>query len=108
MRDELIKAVESMVDEELQSSMEKLFNSTHEGYAVILKEVDELKDEIEGKDRINESIEWLWRCVKNNSKYTKNSIKQIENAAINAACEAIQVAAMCKKFAKSIDENWRD
>lgn len=54
------------------------FNSSHEGYAVILEELDE-----------------LWDHVKANTGYTEN-----------ARIEAIQIAAMAIKYALMIEERW--
>lgn len=67
LKDEIFKAVRAEVD----TATEKFaaFNSTHEGYAVILEELDE-----------------LWECVKQNDQTT---------AMYN---EAIQVAAMAIRF----------
>ena len=64
--------VVSDVVEEIQKSMIKhpLFNSTHEGYGVILEELDELWDEV---------------------KKREPNIK-------NMRAEAVQVAAMAMKF----------
>ena len=63
-----------LVLNELDSAMEKfpLFNSSHEGYAVILEEMDELWDEVK------------------NNKNPKSIVNQKK--------EAIQIGAMAIKF----------
>ena len=70
------------------------FHSAHEGYAVIQEEVDELKEDM---DRINCRITSLRVRVRFNSS-CEEIVLRIYDDAINAACEAIQVAAMCRKF----------
>jgi hypothetical protein len=64
------------VNEELGRAMQgnKPFNSMHEGYAVILEEMDELKTEV-------------WKSPKKHSDRTQHARK-----------EAIQVAAMAIRF----------
>jgi hypothetical protein len=78
MKENLTKeeAIELVV-KELDSANEKfpLFNSSHEGYAVILEEVDELWDEIKG------------------NKDPMSLVRQKD--------EAVQVAAMAIKFLMS-------
>ena len=66
-----------LISEEVDSAMKKfpLFNSSHEGYAVILEEMDELWDEIK------------------NNKYPMSSMNQKK--------EAIQIGAMAVKFLMS-------
>lgn len=70
------------------------FHSQHEGYAVIQEEVDELKEDTK---RINGRIACLWDMVRFNNS-CEELVSRIFDDAINAACEAIQVAAMCRKF----------
>ena len=108
MRAKLLKQVENLVNEELQLSMEKfpLFHSAHEGFAIILEELIELHEELEDSGKIHNSIQRLWSMVRNNSNYKDTAINQIEQHAINAACEAIQVAAMCRKFKES-EKRWQ-
>jgi len=100
----LIVQVEKLTEEELKNSMIKfpLFNSTHEGYAVIKEEVEEAAEELEN---VNFSLSSIWRNVKINDKET--AIKHaghLKDFAIKLAAEAIQVAAMAQKFTDSFKE----
>ena len=88
--------VRALVDKELAAANKQFpqFHSAHEGYAVIQEEVDELKEDM---DRINGRIPSLRARVRFNNS-CEELVSRIFDDAINAACEAIQVAAMCKKF----------
>lgn len=88
--------VRELVEVELTSANERFpqFHSAHEGYAVIQEEVDELKEDM---DRITCRITSLRARVRFNNS-CEELVSRIYDDAVNAACEAIQVAAMCKKF----------
>lgn len=88
--------IEKLVEKELAAADEKFpqFNSPHEGYAVILEEMDELKGEIE---YCNILMTEIWRNIKINERCL-SIIRSLRVKAIEASCEAIQVAAMCDKF----------
>ena len=88
--------IRALVDKELAAANERFpqFHSAHEGYAVIQEEVDELKEDM---NRINGRTACLWDMVRFNNN-CEELVWRIYDNAINAACEAIQVAAMCKKF----------
>ena len=88
--------VRVLVGKELAAANKQFpqFHSQHEGYAVIQEEVDELKEDM---DRINGRITSLRARVRFNNS-CEELVSRIYDDAINAACEAIQVAAMCKKF----------
>ena len=88
--------VRALVDKEFAAANERFpqFHSAHEGYAVIQEEVDELKEDM---DRITCRITSLRARVRFNNS-CEELVSRIYDDAVNAACEAIQVAAMCKKF----------
>lgn len=88
--------VRVLVGKELAAANKQFpqFHSAHEGYAVIQEEVDELKEDM---DRINGRIPSLRARVRFNNS-CEELVSRIYDDAVNAACEAIQVAAMCKKF----------
>lgn len=98
---ELLKSVEKLAAEELVRTYEKhpAFNSSHEGYAVILEEVDE-------KDAINDVSTltgYLWNYVKTDCcEEQKCRAGMLKKYAIHAAAEAIQVAAMAQKYMDSV------
>lgn len=99
---EMKAAVEKLVEKELESANQKfpMFRSDHEGAAVIFEEIEETKDSlIDTEYQFGE----MWKCIKDNmSGYP--FIERLYAHAIEAACEAIQVAAMAQKFIDSQKE----
>lgn len=94
--------IEKLVSKELQSANDKfgMFNSLHEGYAVILEEFDESKDDL---NVLEMDLNYLWYCIKKDfidEDFYKN-LSVIKTDAISLAVEAIQVAAMAQKFVDS-------
>lgn len=90
--------VRDLVAVELAAANERFpqFHSQHEGYAVVLEEMDELKIDVYNADQY---LSYVWDSIKDNSSgRTRKNVMIIKGIAIDAACEAIQVAAMCKKF----------
>lgn len=102
---ELKKEVEAATRAELNRASAKfpLFNSPHEGYAVILEELEESKEAL---DVVTSSMAVMWDRVRGKEvasfleKETRPTA--IYNQAIEAACEIIQTAAMLLKYETSI------
>lgn len=98
--EELLKEVGRLVNEELinanENNQEK-FNSMHEGYAVILEEIQEAEEEL---DRVKRKMNTVWGAIRRD-EYPKDSIDMVRYCAKLVACEAIQVAAMSQKFINS-------
>jgi len=87
----------ALVEEELAAAMEEhpLFASAHEGYAVLLEEVEEAEKELR---EVQEHLDRLWKHVKcDNEGHMLHAACYVYNSAINLAAEAVQVAAMAKK-----------
>lgn len=96
--------VENLVQKELADANKKfpLFNSAHEGYAILLEEIDELKFEMLQIKKIRKD---LWKCIKRNERENDcimSHATTLECRAVFAAVEAIQVAAMCEKLRMSL------
>lgn len=88
--------VRVLVGKELAAANKQFpqFHSAHEGYAVIQEEADELK---EATDKVIGRMISLWSRVKYGND-PERLLQMISEDAVNASVEAIQVAAMCKKF----------
>ena len=72
------------------------FHSTHEGYAVLLEEVEEAKDAMH---EVDVCLQMLWEYTKKNfPRKAQEYAERVEKYAMHLAAEAIQVAAMAKKF----------
>lgn len=82
-----------------------LFNSKHEGYAVIMEEVEEAQEAMES---VTSAMAVMWDEVRGKevAYFLKENIKptQIYKDAINAACEMVQVAAMLLKYDMSLGD----
>jgi hypothetical protein len=98
------KDIELLVEKELKSANEKfpMFASAHEGYAVLLEEVEEAELELVS---CKNCLDALWYEVKSNNKDLKKSATlRLKQLAQNLSCEAIQVAAMAQKFIDSSED----
>lgn len=93
------KEIEALVKRELEEAnkIHPPFSSTHEGYAVILEETEELAEESEEIEKI---IKTWWAYLRKDEDIAiqKNRVENIRKHAVNAVKEAIQVIAMCDKF----------
>jgi len=96
---EIIEGIKVLATKELISANNKfpMFQSTHEGYAVLLEEVEEVNLELL---RVKRKMSRVWYRTKRN-KSTVADIEEMRDIAINMAAESIQVIAMCQKFIDS-------
>lgn len=104
--DVITKDVRALAKKELAAANRRfwMFASPHEGYAVIREELDELIDEVR-KLHFGLTIR-LWRDVQRNEPMKREHLNLIYGVAIHAAVEAIQLAAMVKKYERSQRHNW--
>ena len=89
-----------LVAEELMAAnmINPPFHSTHEGYAVLKEEIEEAKQAL---DEAEACLEMVWACIKKDRPRAFEYAEHIEKHAIHLAAEAIQVAAMARKFIDS-------
>lgn len=90
--------IPSLVGTELRNANEinPPFHSMHEGYAVMLEEVEETKEALKSVEAF---LTLIWNRVRwNETKAAMQMAEELEAKAIHLAAEAIQVAAMARKF----------
>lgn len=89
----------NQIDTELRNIPEKYqknFNSTHEGYAVILEEVRELEQEVFfGEKKCREKFEGDL-----NREWAKDAADKMHKDRMREEC--IQIAAMCARFIQEL------
>ena len=72
------------------------YHSLHEGYAVLLEEVEETERDL---DYIKNHLAMLWDAVKvDDENEVKSNARIIGLDAVELAKEACQLAAVCKKI----------
>ena len=79
------------------------YNSDHEGYAVLMEEIEEADSDLK---YIQDKLCDLWKEIKIDDypNYKKETIKRIIKQAKNLAMEACQIAAVGQKFLESFGE----
>ncbi len=96
-------AVQRLSELELQDANKKFpqFHSLHEGYAVLLEELDEAKEEM---STLQVYQERLWPLVRTgNAQLAREFSSRIRETAVDLAVEAIQAAAMAQKICDGLD-----
>ena len=88
--------VAKLVENELEAANERFpqFHSEHEGWAVMQEEAEELQEECA---RLEMAMEQLWHRIRDGIQ-TAQHVALVGQYAEAAACEAIQVAAMARKY----------
>lgn len=95
------KSVKQAVCYELQNIVKKygpVYNSTHEAYAVLREEADEVN---EATERLEAQLSEIWTNVKMNWKDDKR-LYGAKETALQIALEAVQVAAVCERFIETL------
>lgn len=96
--------VKFLVNKEYEAVNEthKPIASLHEGYAVLLEEVEETREAI---SRVEHHIAIMWKHLRENSEESSvRRVDYIKAQAIETACEAIQVAAVCRRILDGYEE----
>lgn len=98
---ELVEKVEKLANDELERANEEhtLFHSLHEGFAVLMEEIDEA---IERNQLAMTSKEKLWAAIKDdlNNEAILYAL-EVQRYLTEATAEMIQCVAMCKKIIES-------
>lgn len=92
------RLIPALVDAELKEANRQNppFHSMHEGYAVLKEEVEETEEALEV---VKDYLASMWRNIRrDDTPCVKIAAEYLEHRAIHMAAEAIQVAAMAKKF----------
>ena len=71
------------------------FHSNHEFWAVLKEEVEELQ---ERSAYIASKFDLFWKAVRGDAVLNQDTLNIVRKNAINAACEAVQVAAVIDKY----------
>ena len=72
------------------------YNSLHEGYAVLLEEVEEAESEM---NRVKEELSELWLCIKqNDNKGAAEALRRIQAHSYFMLQETTQINAVTQKF----------
>ena len=99
MREELTKQINAAIRDELAAAKKKYStnNSRHEGYAVLLEEFEEMRDELEDLDAYMDRI---WKNTKSNvsTEIYQDFLERARKKARLLIAEAIQTAAMIDKM----------
>ena len=92
-QEHILSAIEK--EKEAAISNHGYFHSDHEFWAVLKEEVEELQ---ERSAYIASKFDLFWRAVRGDAVLNQDTLNIVRKNAINAACEAVQVAAVIDKY----------
>lgn len=95
------ECIEQVVCHELRNIVKKYgptYHSEHEGYAVLLEEVEEAG---EAAEFMQDSLKRLWASIRAND-FSNFELAQIHEYAKGLAEEAVQVAAVCERLMETV------
>ena len=97
MINKLLISANNLIAEELEraNAEHPLFASRHEGYAVLLEEVEELQQE---QEWLADNVDHMWKLIKKDQKIT---YKVLRDCIRRLIAEAVQVGAMIDKMEMS-------
>lgn len=104
--EELKNAMMKLVGDEYDRANLKhpLYHSDHEAFAVLMEEICELEEEVESiKGRMRDQ----WELIRKDET-SLFTVIDIEGNAIRAACEAVQVAAVCERWKDAREKQTRE
>ena len=87
--------------EESRRNFEQLFSSRKQAHAVLFEEVNEAEDEMGKVIDLGVRLNQVLRSAPAGRE--EAILCDMEECAVNTACEAVQVAAMCRKWRESLD-----
>lgn len=99
--EEATKCIDQAVLHEFRNIVKKYgptYNSEHEGYAVLLEEVEEA---CEDADFMQDALKRLWLSIRQNN-FSNYELSQVYNLAKALAEESVQVAAVCERFMETV------
>lgn len=80
-----------------------LFHSTHEGFAVLYEEYEEMTEQV---NLVKMAIEQMWGDVRRNqNRRLENDTKCLQSAVTDTIREAVQLGAMCEKLLYFLSED---
>lgn len=99
------KVIELAIKKEYEKCCDKYgekYHSHHEGYAILLEEVEEVEEVFA---KIKSNISYLWDLIKENSTDADKMliIDKIEIHSINTIKELAQVGAVLKKIKNTLE-----
>ena len=99
----IVQPINLLVSDELDRASKlhgAVFASAHEGFGVIAEEVQEVGDELE---IVEGNLSTMLAFIREGDSHRIADVADcLRDAAVNAAAELIQVAAMCEKLTRTV------
>lgn len=104
--DKILEKMEAAAEAEYEKILAKwgVFHRAHEGYSVLLEEVEEAQEEMES---LREDMKAMWGKIREDAEDEAAGIaEEIYNDAMKCAAELMQVGAVCLRFINSNGKDW--